>query len=71
MTSNRMVHFYHEVSQEELYQLCTRNMEDIEVLLETLAGWLRESSREDGSEGVMQSKNKSPYFLFFIQQEEL
>ncbi|MGM0423624.1 MAG: type VII toxin-antitoxin system HepT family RNase toxin [Thermodesulfobacteriota bacterium] len=27
---NRMVHFYHEITQEELYNICTSNLTDIE-----------------------------------------
>jgi len=38
---NRMVHFYHEVSQEELYRLSTDNLQDIETILSALAKWLR------------------------------
>ncbi len=37
---NRMVHFYHEVSERELYHLSTRNLGDIELLLDALVGWL-------------------------------
>ena len=40
---NRMVHFYHEVTHEELYRLCTRHLEDVETLLEALTGWLRDN----------------------------
>lgn len=39
---NRMVHFYHEVSHEELYRLSTQNLKDIEDLLEALVHWLRD-----------------------------
>lgn len=38
-----MAHFYHEVSQEELYQLCTGNLQDVESLLEALIGWIRDN----------------------------
>ena len=38
---NRMVHFYHEVSIRELFDLCTRNINDIETLLEVLVAWIR------------------------------
>lgn len=40
---NRMVHFYHEVSREELYELCTRNLQDVESVLEALTGWIRDN----------------------------
>lgn len=39
---NRLVHFYHEVSVEELYQICTQGLADIERVLEALERWLRE-----------------------------
>ena len=39
---NRMVHFYHEVSHEELYRLSTQNLKDIEDLLDELIRWLRD-----------------------------
>ncbi|MCF8030466.1 MAG: DUF86 domain-containing protein, partial [Desulfohalobiaceae bacterium] len=38
---NRMAHFYHEVNKEELYLLCTRNLQDLETLLDELLDWLR------------------------------
>ena len=38
---NRMVHFYHEVSRNELYLLCTANLQDVEDILEALVAWLR------------------------------
>ncbi len=38
---NRMVHFYHEVSEEELYQICAEQLEDVETLLSTYRRWLR------------------------------
>ncbi|NQT55040.1 MAG: DUF86 domain-containing protein [Desulfobacteraceae bacterium] len=37
---NRMVHFYHEITHKELYQLCTQNLEDIDTILEALVEWL-------------------------------
>ena len=46
---NRMVHFYHEVSKQELYDLCTRQAGDIEVLLEALIDWIRNNpDKTDG-----------------------
>ena len=38
---NRMVHFYHEVTREELYGLCTKDLEDIEGILDAMVEWLR------------------------------
>ena len=37
---NRMVHFYHEVSNEELYRLCTESLKDLEEILEALVIWM-------------------------------
>jgi uncharacterized protein YutE (UPF0331/DUF86 family) len=39
---NRLVHFYHEVSQEELYALCTVYLSDVEHVCEAILRWLRE-----------------------------
>ena len=39
---NRMVHFYHEVSQEELHLLCTRHFAEIELICEEILKWLNE-----------------------------
>jgi uncharacterized protein YutE (UPF0331/DUF86 family) len=30
---NRMVHFYHEVTVEELYEICTRHLQQIEQIV--------------------------------------
>jgi uncharacterized protein YutE (UPF0331/DUF86 family) len=38
---NRMVHFYREVTEEELYRLCTTHLKDVDHLLEALVEWLR------------------------------
>ena len=38
---NRLVHFYHEVSVEELHEVCTQGLTDIERVLEALEEWLR------------------------------
>jgi uncharacterized protein YutE (UPF0331/DUF86 family) len=38
---NRLVHFYDEVSDEELFEICTQRVGDIDRLLEALLGWLR------------------------------
>src|SRR6056297_2214739 len=40
---NRMVHFYHEITTQELYNLCTQNIEDIEIILNALLNWLRKN----------------------------
>ncbi len=45
---NRMVHFYHEVSNEEIQDICANQLKDLEVVLDALRHWLSsvfESSR--------------------------
>lgn len=37
---NRLVHFYHEVSHRELYEICTGQLDDIEHVLATLLDWI-------------------------------
>lgn len=39
---NRLVHFYHEVPDEELYDLCTRQLTDFEQICEAVLQWLKE-----------------------------
>jgi uncharacterized protein YutE (UPF0331/DUF86 family) len=39
---NRLVHFYHEVSQEELYRICTSQLGDLDQVLGAFRRWLRE-----------------------------
>jgi len=38
---NRLVHFYHEVGPEELYEICTHHSHEILALLDSLLKWLR------------------------------
>lgn len=37
---NRLVHFYDEVSVEELYEICTKGLDDIERLTQALVQWI-------------------------------
>jgi uncharacterized protein YutE (UPF0331/DUF86 family) len=39
---NRLVHFYHEVSAEELYEICANRLGDLELIRDALRAWLRE-----------------------------
>jgi uncharacterized protein YutE (UPF0331/DUF86 family) len=39
---DRLVHFYHEVSVEELYELCAEGLGDIERVTAALERWLRD-----------------------------
>jgi uncharacterized protein YutE (UPF0331/DUF86 family) len=47
---NRLVHFYHQVSDSELYETCTRDAGDIERILDALLTWTRTSL--EGPEGA-------------------
>ena len=38
---NRLVHFYDEVSVEELYEICTKWLDDVERLTQALVQWIR------------------------------
>ena len=40
---NRLVHFYDEVSVEELYEICTEGLSDIECLARALEQWIRDN----------------------------
>lgn len=47
---NRLVHFYDEVSHEELYDICTRQLSDVERVLDAILTWLRDHPEAiDGS----------------------
>jgi uncharacterized protein YutE (UPF0331/DUF86 family) len=37
---NRMVHFYDEITDDELHRILTRELRDIEDLVTAVAGWL-------------------------------
>jgi len=39
---NRMVHFYHEISSRELYEICTNEVQDIEEVLKELLAWIND-----------------------------
>ena len=38
---NRLVHFYHEISQEELYRLFSRHLAEIELICDEILTWLK------------------------------
>lgn len=40
---NRMVHFYHEVSNDEIRDICADHLGDIEAVLDAMKKWLRRS----------------------------
>lgn len=43
---NRMVHFYHEISSDELYEICLRHIDEIKLLLESLIEWIKEDKKK-------------------------
>lgn len=38
---NRMVHFYDEISDKELFLICTNELDDMEIVLSEILAWLR------------------------------
>jgi uncharacterized protein YutE (UPF0331/DUF86 family) len=42
---NRMVHFYHEISPEELYDICVHHLDEIQLLCSRLASRLRKQEK--------------------------
>jgi uncharacterized protein YutE (UPF0331/DUF86 family) len=40
---NRMVHFYHEISPEELQEICAHHLSDIKTILNKLMDWVRKN----------------------------
>lgn len=38
---NRLVHFYDEVSDLELYTICARQLGDVEAVLAAMVGWIK------------------------------
>ena len=38
---NRMVHFYQEISIQELYEICTKDLIDVETLLLSILKWVK------------------------------
>jgi uncharacterized protein YutE (UPF0331/DUF86 family) len=41
---NRMVHFYQEISNQELYEICTNDLNDVETLLSSILKWVKDHS---------------------------
>ncbi len=37
---NRLVHFYHDVSADELYEICATRLDDVEAMANALRFWL-------------------------------
>jgi len=41
---NRLVHFYHDVSADELYEICASHLGDVETIANSLRAWLASHS---------------------------
>ena len=39
---NRMVHFYHEITPEELHEICLDHLNEIKLLADKLVQWTKE-----------------------------
>jgi uncharacterized protein YutE (UPF0331/DUF86 family) len=39
---NRMVHFYHEITPEELHEICLYHLDEIKLLVDKLVQWTKE-----------------------------
>lgn len=37
---NRMVHFYHELSNQELFEICSTRLHDVEGVADAIVAWL-------------------------------
>ncbi len=37
---NRLVHFYHDVSADELFEICASHLDDVEKIANSLRAWL-------------------------------
>jgi uncharacterized protein YutE (UPF0331/DUF86 family) len=48
---NRMVHFYQEISNRELFEICTKDLKDIETLLSSILKWVKDH-RESIDQGL-------------------
>lgn len=38
---NRLVHFYHEVTQNELYEICAHKLGDLEMISRAIKDWVK------------------------------
>lgn len=39
---DRLVHFYHEISDQELFEICASNLGDLETVRDALQRWIKE-----------------------------
>jgi len=40
---NRMIHFYHEISYRELFEICVSDLSEVEGMAEALRRWIKEN----------------------------
>jgi uncharacterized protein YutE (UPF0331/DUF86 family) len=43
---NRLVHFYHEISEEELFEICANQIGDLESIQEAFRRWMRQNPQK-------------------------
>ena len=43
---NRMVHFYHEITTEELYDICSNRLEDLVMVREAFSEWIKNNPKD-------------------------
>jgi len=36
-------HFYHEISEQGVYEICTEQFVDVELLVDVMRGWLKKN----------------------------
>jgi uncharacterized protein YutE (UPF0331/DUF86 family) len=49
---NRMVHFYHEITPDELQEICLNHSGEIRILLERMLQWVKENRAGGGISNV-------------------
>ena len=43
---NRMVHYYHEISDKELFEICSANLDNFELVLNSIINWIKSNSEK-------------------------
>ncbi|MGH2570481.1 MAG: DUF86 domain-containing protein, partial [bacterium] len=46
---NRLVHFYHDVSPQELFEICSGRLQDVERVSDAFRRWTRRHTAEPSS----------------------
>ncbi len=46
---NRLVHFYHDVTRRELYQICTTELADVDAVLGARLDWIRKDGAREAA----------------------